>query len=300
MSNALIFVSCGQYTEPEKRLGKAIVQIAESVTGQKAFFAEQVQDLNGLDANILNALRDCAAFITVMHPRGAITRPDGSTHTRASVWIEQEIAIATYIKRVEKRTLPVIAFVHKSIGREGIRDLLHLNPILFTQETEVLVALPELLKKWGSLSPTGIQVQLQSGSRVYRDGHWIRQLSVNLANDSNQRISDLSFTLRMPTGVLSHWTHQYLSETKSGNPNYRSFRYDNVPLIGPHETRQLITFDYCTACGAEYTGEPMAFAGAIVAESVVEAKVWFDGREYSAKKTIKELSDEAEAREHQG
>jgi hypothetical protein len=42
------------------------------------------------------------------------------------VWIEQEIAIATYIQRIEKRTLPIIAFKHESVGRERIRDLLHL------------------------------------------------------------------------------------------------------------------------------------------------------------------------------
>jgi hypothetical protein len=33
-----------------------------------------------------------------------------------------------------------------------------------------------------------------------------------------------------------------------------------------------------------------------VGESVVEAKVWLDDREYSAEKSIKELSDDAEAR----
>lgn len=154
MTKPFIFVSCGQYTDAEKSLGKAIVETIKRVTGLDAFFAEQVQDLNGLDANILTALRDCAAFITVMHPRGTITRPDGSTHIRASVWIEQEIAIATYIQRVEKRTLPVIAFVHESVGREGIRDLLHLNPIRFSSEDDVLAALPNLLAPWKNLTST--------------------------------------------------------------------------------------------------------------------------------------------------
>jgi hypothetical protein len=80
-----IFVSCGQYTETEKSLGKAIVRMTNDITGLEAFFAEEVQDLNGLDSNILGALRDSAAFITIMHPRGKIIRPDGSTHMRASV-----------------------------------------------------------------------------------------------------------------------------------------------------------------------------------------------------------------------
>jgi hypothetical protein len=57
-----IFVSCGQYTQAES-LGKAIVRTVKSVTGLDAFFAEEVQDLNGLDANVLAALHDCTAFI---------------------------------------------------------------------------------------------------------------------------------------------------------------------------------------------------------------------------------------------
>jgi hypothetical protein len=145
-----IFISCGQYTFAEKQLGKQISELVSAITDCVPYFAEQVQDLNGLDANILSALHECVGFITVMHPRGEIKRPDGSI-VRASVWIEQEIAIATYIQRVEKRTLPIIAFKHKSVGREGIRDLLHLNPIEFSEETEILAELPHRLALWKSL-----------------------------------------------------------------------------------------------------------------------------------------------------
>jgi hypothetical protein len=126
MPTPFIFVSCGQVTQKEKQLGAAIVKIVKEVTGLEAFFAEEVQDLEGLDASILSALRSCVGLITVLHPRGEITKPDGTKHVRASVWIEQEIAIATYIQRVEKRALPVVAFIHSSVGREGLRDLLHL------------------------------------------------------------------------------------------------------------------------------------------------------------------------------
>src|SRR5438309_5153497 len=91
MSKPFIFVSCGQHSESEKSLGRSIVKMVKTTAGMDAFFAEEVQDLNGLDSNILGALHDCAALITVMHPRGNIVRPDNSTHTRASVWIEQEI-----------------------------------------------------------------------------------------------------------------------------------------------------------------------------------------------------------------
>ena len=51
-----IFISCGQYTDSEKRLGKQMAQMVREVTGLEPFFAEDVQDLNGLDDNILGAL----------------------------------------------------------------------------------------------------------------------------------------------------------------------------------------------------------------------------------------------------
>jgi hypothetical protein len=264
-----IFVSCGQYTEAEKSLGKAMVKVIKSITGVDAFFAEQVQDLNGLDSNILSALADCLAFITVLHPRGKIVRPDGSSHIRASVWIEQEIAIATYIQRVEKRAVPVIAFIHESVGREGIRDLLHLNPIPFKEESDVLAALPELLLPWKTLAGSNIRVQLQSGRRSREQDHWIRTLAVSLVNDTNQRITSFNAEVRIPAGILKHWSAMYPSEARSDNQRYRCFRFDETfkrNSIPPHTTGELITFQYCTACAAEHTGEVPAIAAAIVGE----------------------------------
>jgi hypothetical protein len=102
--------------------------------------------LEGLDSNILNTLKECSAFITVLHPRGQTTRPDNSGITRASVWIEQEIAIATYIRQIEKRPLEIIAFKHKTVGIEGIRTLINCNPTEFATYDEILRALPARLK----------------------------------------------------------------------------------------------------------------------------------------------------------
>jgi hypothetical protein len=59
-----IFISCGQYTLAEKQLGKQISEMVRTLT-------------------------DCVRFITILHPRGEIRRPNGSV-VRASVWIEQE------------------------------------------------------------------------------------------------------------------------------------------------------------------------------------------------------------------
>jgi len=271
--------------------------MVKSVTGLDAFFAEEVQDLDGLDTNILAHLRDCAGFITVMHPRGKIIRPDGSQHIRASVWIEQEIAIATYIKRVEKRNLPVIAFIHESVGREGIRDLLHLNPIEFADEMDVLAALPERLKAWGTLEATGIIPQIKATLPIrHQDGHEIRQLTYSVINNTDSRINQISGTLRIPAGILKHWSSAYaLDEEPSNDPAYRIFRFDerNIRPIQPQSNGHVTTFEYCIRCAINDTGEVEHLGGLFVSERKVELTIWVNNRKYQTSRTMKELSLEA-------
>jgi hypothetical protein len=294
VSKQSVFISCGQFTDAEKQLGKDVAAMVKKLTGFEPFFAEEVQDLNGLDSNILGALRDCVGFITVLHPRGTITRPDKSVQVRASVWIEQEIAIATYIQRVENRSLPIIAFKHVLVSREGIRDLLHLNPIEFTNEAEVLAALPGRLEKWRSLKSSGVEIKLESSSTAQSDGHVIRRLEVILVNDTNERITQYDCTVRLPAGILKHWGATYMMEVKKGDPSWRYFRFTEThnPPPQPRDRSVLISFDYCTRCAHDAS---MQVPGQ-VASSIVEATIWINGREYSDSKTIQELAEDAERR----
>jgi hypothetical protein len=290
-----IFVSCGQFTTEEKNLGKAIVELTRSITGIEPFFAEQVQDLNGLESNILAALRDCVGFITVLHPRGEITRPNGTQFVRASVWIEQEIAIATYIQLVEKRTIPVIAFIHESVGREGIRDLLHLNPIPFTREADVLEALPALLRTWTTASPAGVRLTMEAGGKRVEQGHRIRELRVHLINDSNNRIENYNGQLCFPSGMLRHWSTTYAGEFQSPDPNYRCFRFSEQGrgTISPHNSMLLFMIQYCFECGVIDTRDDPKIGSILVSEYRPEAKLWLAGRQYSAASTIGELEKDA-------
>lgn len=290
MNKPFIFVSCGQYADDEKRLGKQIVQMVKALTGFDAFFAEAVQDLNGLDSNILSALHDCSAFIVILHPRGTIERPGHSRLTRASVWIEQEIAVATYIHRIEKRALPIIAFKHVSVDREGLRDLLHLNPIEFTHESEVLAALPERLSSWAtSLRPTGIRADLISTASRTQDGHAIRQLQLMLINDSNKRIDRFDGELFIPAALLKHWSAIYPHEVGRSDP--RRFRFDEKSIgrtANPHDQVPMLSYEYCAACAAEAVGAPP--------DLKIKGTIWIDGREYSTEKTIFQLHYEANER----
>ncbi len=291
-----IFISCGQYTDAEKRLGKQIAEMVRTLTDLEPFFAEEVQDLNGLDANILGALRSCVALITVLHPRGEIRRPDNSVLVRASVWIEQEIAVATYIQRVENRPLPIIAFKHKLVGREGIRDLLHLNPIEFTDEAEVLAKLPKRLESWKALKPSDIELRFTSKAHRQQDGHAIRMLETTLVNGTNHRIESYELEIRLPSSIMKHWDSKYPAEVPCNTPGLRRFRFDQSGWGGvrPHDQLRLASFEYCTACAvAEHGG-----IGALVAEAKLGARAWIDGNEYVVEKTVKQLAMDRE-RNHQ-
>lgn len=293
MSDLSIFVSCGQFTAEERKLGKAIVRMVDGIPGMKAYFAEEVQDLNGLQANILDKLQSCDGFITVMHPRGDIERPDRSVHTRASVWIEQEIAIATYIRQVEKRDLPVIAFKHRSVGLEGIRSLIQLNPTEFTDDMEVLAALPGRLAAWKALTPSGIHPEVTS-SRVLRSesGHQIRQLVTTIANGSGRRIREYVGEIKIPASILTHFSWTYALEKQATDDRHRVFRFDESQFkeIQPRSMTPTFTTEYCNQCGIADTGEPDQFIGGLVLyERVVEFTVWIEGREYQTKKSMKQL-----------
>ncbi len=93
----LVFISCGQYSSAEIELGKSVEALIREETAYEPYFAEQQNTLEGLSENILGSLARCSAFVGIMHHRGNVITPHGSL-TRASVWVEQELAIAAFIQ----------------------------------------------------------------------------------------------------------------------------------------------------------------------------------------------------------
>ena len=146
-----VFISCGQVTEAELRLGSDVSRLVKELTPFEPYFAQNQQSLEGLTKNILDGLERSVGLIAIMHPRGQVISPFGKKHVRASVWIEQEIAIAAFITQVLKRPIKVSAYIHGSIYREGMRDQLQLNPFLFKDDDEVLDHLRRTLPNWVEL-----------------------------------------------------------------------------------------------------------------------------------------------------
>jgi hypothetical protein len=152
----IIFVSCGQVTQEEKELGLKIRELIDGTGVFEGYFAENQSSLEGVTQNIFAQLERCFGLICVMHPRGEVSSPYGTT-VRASVWIEQEIAIAAFLTCVKGRKIRIRAYLKKGIHREGIRDKILVNPIQFEDEREILADLPQLIQGWSrELSALGM------------------------------------------------------------------------------------------------------------------------------------------------
>ena len=143
----LVFVSCGQYTDEEKAIGSRVCEIIRLHTPYEPYFAEAQRSFEGLSNSILAALEHMSGMVVIMHKRGEVKTPLG-THHRGSVWVEQEISIAAALQH-SGRQIEVAAYIEDGIKREGLRDLLHLNPMTFTSSDEIARDFEDLITKGG-------------------------------------------------------------------------------------------------------------------------------------------------------
>jgi hypothetical protein len=144
----IIFISCGQFTETEKALGKRVRELIDSTDVFQGYFADNQSSLQAVTKNIFAKLNQCFGLVCVMHYRGSVSALNGTPTVRASVWIEQEIAIAAFLTEILDRDIKVQVYIEKGIHREGVRDKLLINPTEFTKDDEVLVGFASLLKAW--------------------------------------------------------------------------------------------------------------------------------------------------------
>ena len=106
-----IYISCGRFTDEEKELGKRVCELVTKSTPFEGYFAQNQTTLKTLSEKVLRRLYESVGLIAIMHHRGKI---EGHNVIRASVWIGQEIAMATLMEQVLGRPVHVALFVQDS------------------------------------------------------------------------------------------------------------------------------------------------------------------------------------------
>jgi hypothetical protein len=243
---ATIFVSCGQFTATERALGKQVCDLIRTFH-YDPYFAENQSNLRGLHENILKKLNEAAGLVVIMHPRGEVQYSSAVKHQRGSVWIEQEVAIAAFMTHCLGRHIEIAAFIHEDIKREGIRDLLHLNPVPFRTDDQVLAQLPTKLSAW-ALAASGCQLKVSyERVRTSSERHDYR-LDFFVENTGTTRLEQYQLDLLFPNVFLEQSSVHALEVTERRTKSHRLFRateehYPNKPIF-PGDTKRIFALNY--------------------------------------------------------
>ena len=134
----LVFIACGQSTPREKNLGTEASALLRHYN-ISSFLAEMANDLESLNAHIFKNLMDCTGFIAILHRRA-----EGKYDT--SVWINQEVAIAAYLRSLGK-TIPSLVLYEEGTTVEGLIKYTIANPTTFESDEEALSKIEEWIKR---------------------------------------------------------------------------------------------------------------------------------------------------------
>jgi hypothetical protein len=199
-----VFISCGQRTEEEKRLGQAIFELVRELTPLTPFFAAKVRSVNALTTEIFQNLMKAAGFICVMHQRGEVHIGGSHAGTRGSVFIEQEIAVASFIQQMLGQKLSVAAFVEKGISLEGVREHIPFNPEIFGSNDDVLAKLRAILPTWTpDQGKTRLELFVKPGGYDAPAQREVDVLVAVVVNDSEEDIEKYRVDVEMPKDIMA-------------------------------------------------------------------------------------------------
>jgi hypothetical protein len=198
-----VFISCGQRTDEERRLGRAIFDLVKELTPFTPFFAAEVRSVSALTTEIFQNLMNAAGFVCVMHRRGDVHIDGIRRGTRGSVFIEQEIALASFIHQMLGQKLGVAAFIEEGISLEGIREHIPFNPDSFTSSEQILATLREVLPTWTPDQPRfRLDLFVKLGGYNAPAQREEDLLVAVVANDSDQDIERYRVDVEMPKDIM--------------------------------------------------------------------------------------------------
>jgi hypothetical protein len=247
--NQSIFISCGQQTDDEKNLGKSIQALVRELTPFEPYFAEYQTSLEGLSKNIFGALNRSVGFIGVMHRRGRMSPPSDSF--RASVWIEQEIAIAAFLHSALGKNLHVAAYIQPDITLEGVRKQLLLNPKVFNNNNEVLDHLRLILPTWQASTALdeklSIHIEIEYEEITITQKRHDYRLAVLITNRGKEPLDDYHVDLEFPTALIEKPKEEYHYDGPRSSDKLSFFRATRQQIglsIFPGDTLRVLMIPY--------------------------------------------------------
>jgi len=158
MRKAKVFISCGQRDDREKQIGAAVERYFKDERHFDTFLAAETHSPEALTECIFRQLEESEYFIFIDPKREGI----GPKRHRGSLFVNQEIALASYLK------IPSLGFSEAGVSREGIAGYQILNPIPFSNKEDILAHLAEKTSKWDPTSVNELWLSTGSVHRNYR------------------------------------------------------------------------------------------------------------------------------------
>lgn len=167
MRKARVFISCGQYSDEEKKYGLKLANYFRT-RGFDPYFAEEIQTPEMLTNSIFESLKKSEYFISINFSR--------NESNVGSLFVQQEFAIAVFLG------IEMISFQKGDIKFDGMGKYLLLKSIEFNSYEDLLSHVEILTKNWNPDS--------------------IHQLELNVGNFAANFV-----TANQPNAPLSNWIH---------------------------------------------------------------------------------------------
>jgi hypothetical protein len=281
LARGVIFVSCSQFSGDERKLHDDISAMVRRLTPFEPFSAPAEQSFHGVPDRIFAALRRTVGFISVLHPRGTVMAPDFQPRTRASVWCEQELAIAAYLSRGDRPTLRVAPYVHRDVCIEGVRAFDMLNPVLFSKDADVLADLERKLPPWSGLpSPDRISVEIRHTHEGGTSSRLKYRMQVVAINHGTRPIDRYHLVTTFPAAMRREGLSDPAAVGTLQTFDVSEAQW-NGKVIQPEGELPLTGFDYYWQPRGEHSARLLAMSAT--------ATLWAEGLKATADVPVAEL-----------
>jgi hypothetical protein len=172
----------------------------------------------------------------------------GSTY---EVWVEQEIAIASFLRQAQNRNLQVAVYIQHGLKREGVRDQLQLNPVEFNTMDEVIAdfrvrLLDGRFKPVRLPPPKEVDLELVFTRVSCGNGDVHRyRLSLRVTNTGAERLTDYWVGLHFRNAAIASDAH-YPTKIRE-TATHALFRLDRQMAgvdLYPNDWVDLFAIDY--------------------------------------------------------